>query len=97
MCLVKPLFEVEDAAARRTGVLSEDAYFPLLVSLMKDLNGLNGVHVLNVTNSPVTGNQGTLEFFLHVALGEKEAFIDLGEAAQAAVGRALKLDSYKKA
>ncbi len=97
MCLVKPLFEVEDAAARRTGVLSEDAYWPLLMSLMKDLNGLDGVHVLNVTNSPVTGNQGTLEFFLHVALGGQAASPDLSGAARAAVERALALDSYKKA
>lgn len=97
MCLVKPLFEVEDAAARRTGVMSEDAYYPLLISLMKDLNALEGIRVVNVTNSPVTGNQGTLEFFLHVALGEKESSVDLSDAAKAAVERALALDSYKKA
>ncbi len=96
VCLVKPLFEVEDAAARRTGVLKNDAYLPLLLSLIRDLNGLPNVHVLNVTNSPVTGNQGTLEFFLHVVLGEQAAGIDLSEAAQEAVQRVLKLDSYRK-
>lgn len=97
MCLVKPLFEVEDAAARRTGILSGDVYLPLLLSLIRDLNGLLKVCVVNVTNSPVTGNQGTLEFFLHVKLGVQAADIDLGEAAAEAVQRVLKLDSYRKA
>ena len=97
VCLVKPLFEVADAAARRTGILEDGAYLPLLLSLIQDLNGLPHVHVVNVTNSPVTGNQGTLEFFLHVRLGEQAAGTDLSEAAQAAVGRVLMLDSYRKA
>lgn len=97
MCLVKPLFEVEDAAARRTGILNDDAYLPLLFSLMRDLNVLTRVHVVNVTNSPVTGNQGTLEFFLHVKLGDQVYDVDLSEAAAEAVKRVLKLNSYRKA
>jgi 23S rRNA (cytidine1920-2'-O)/16S rRNA (cytidine1409-2'-O)-methyltransferase len=96
VCLVKPLFEVEDASARRTGVLSEGAYLPILSSLIRDLNGLCGVSVLNVTNSPITGNQGTLEFFLHVFLG-CQAPRDLGKASKAAVEKALQLDLYRKA
>jgi 23S rRNA (cytidine1920-2'-O)/16S rRNA (cytidine1409-2'-O)-methyltransferase len=96
MCLVKPLFEVEDAAARRTGILKDDAYLPLLLSLIRDLNGLPQVRIVNVTNSPVTGNQGTLEFFLHVKLGEQASDFNLCEAAAEAVQRVLKLDSYRK-
>lgn len=97
MCLVKPLFEVEDAVARRTGILKDNAYLPLLLSLIRDLNGQNLTHVVNVTNSPVTGNQGTLEFFLHVKLGDQTSDIDLSESAEEAVQRVLKLDSYRKA
>ena len=97
MCLVKPLFEVEDAQARRTGIMKEDAYLPLLSSLVRDLNALPGVRVVNVTNSPVTGNQGTLEFFLHVKLGENMPDVDLSHAEAEAVQRVRKLDSYRKA
>jgi hypothetical protein len=53
--------------------------------------------VVNVTNSPVTGNQGTLEFFLHVKLGDQVNDVDLSEAAAEAVKRVLKLNSYRKA
>lgn len=97
ICLVKPLFEVEDAAARRTGILNDDAYLPLLFSLIRDLNILPRVRVVNITNSPVTGNQGTLEFFLHVKLGDHVSDIDLSKAAEEAVKKVLKLDSYRKA
>lgn len=67
LCLVKPLFEVDDAHARRTGLLSEDAYAPLLTSLCQDIDTM-GHGICGVTHSPVTGNAGTREFFLHVAL-----------------------------
>ena len=96
VCLVKPLFEVEDAAARRTGILSEDAYYPMLMSLIEDLNAMPGIRVQNVTNSPVTGNQGTLEFFLHVRLGERVDETNLSGAAKRAVEKVLTLNSYKK-
>lgn len=93
--LVKPLFEVKDAAARRTGELSPDAYEPLLAELIQDLNALPGVRILQVTNSPVTGNQGTLEFFLHAALKEGPA-PDLQEEIRRAAERARGLEAYKK-
>ncbi len=97
MCLVKPLFEVQDAAARRTGIIAEDAYLPMLIELICDLNGQDSTHVVNVTHSPVTGNNGTLEFFLHVILGIAGSPPDLTAACKAAVNRVMALESYKKA
>ena len=97
LCLVKPLFEVEDAAARRTGVLTPNVYVPLIKDLIRDINTQERTRVMGVTNSPVTGNGGTLEFFLHVVLGNDGPAKDLTDAAEAAATRALQLDSYKKA
>ncbi len=96
-CLVKPLFEVTDMQARRTGVLTEDAYLPLLTGLIRALNAQPLTRVKNVTNSPVTGNQGTLEFFLHISLGVGESAPELSQKAREAVERALKLENYRKA
>ena len=96
LCLVKPLFEVEDPAARRTGILKEDAYLPLLLNLIRDIDGQPNTQVIHVTHSPVTGNNGTLEFFLHIALGEQAVSGDLSLAAKQAVERVLLLESYKK-
>jgi 23S rRNA (cytidine1920-2'-O)/16S rRNA (cytidine1409-2'-O)-methyltransferase len=96
LCLVKPLFEVEDAAARRTGVLEPKVYAPLLKNLIRDLNSQERTQVMGVTNSPVTGNGGTLEFFLHVVLGSDGPAPDLNQAAEDAAARALALENYRK-
>ncbi|MBQ8537594.1 MAG: TlyA family RNA methyltransferase [Clostridia bacterium] len=96
MCLVKPLFEVDDPQARRTGQLADDAYLPTLLALIDDLNSLEGATVLKVTHSPVTGNNGTREFFLHVALGCNQTPPNLQNECQAAIDRALVLEAYKK-
>lgn len=97
VCLVKPLFETEDTAARRSGILPDSAYVPVLLELIDKLAALPGTQVLNVTHSPVTGNAGTREFFLHILLGSGNgAAPDLGKAAVSAVERALALTEYEK-
>ena len=95
VCLVKPLFETQDTQARRTGVLPDDAYLPLLGQLIAELNAQEGTAVVGVTHSPVTGNHGTREFFLHVSFSAQMAPA-LDAAAQAAVERALALDPFHK-
>ncbi|MDD3212520.1 MAG: SAM-dependent methyltransferase [Eubacteriales bacterium] len=95
LCLVKPLFETESAEARRTGDLPDSAYEPLLKRLIAELNAQPQTAVLGVTHSHVTGNNGTREFFLHVAFGgEKPPVLD--EKVESAVERALALDRYQK-
>lgn len=97
MCLVKPLFEVEDAQARRTGILPDDAYEKILRDLIADVNALPYARAVNVTHSPVTGNTGTREFFLHVVLSDAPpAAPDLLLPVRAAVDRALALREYEK-
>ena len=97
MCLVKPLFETEDAAARRSGVLPDDAYEGVLNDLIRDVNALPYAQAVNVTHSPVTGNAGTREFFLHVRLGrDKDPAVDLAQKARQAVEHALQLSLYEK-
>ena len=98
VCLVKPLFEIDDAESRRTGVIAPDRYAPLLRQLVSDLNALPGTVCANVTHSPVTGNAGTREFFIHVRLvGDgKGTYPDLEEKILLADGRAAALEAYKK-
>lgn len=97
LCLVKPLFEIDDAVARRTGVIDGEAYVPLLVSLSEGI-AADGYAVCGITHSPVTGNNGTLEFFLHVSLaGDGGLSPDQRmRAAHEAVKAALALPLYHK-
>lgn len=95
VCLVKPLFEIDDAQARRTGQIPDEAYAPLLRALIQDVNALPGAAAAGVTHSPVTGNAGTREFFLHVLLGRECPPIPEAEIL-AAVERARALENYRK-
>lgn len=98
LCLVKPLFEIEDAKARRDGVISDEAYGPLLHALCADL-AQEGISICGVTHSPVTGNGGTIEFFVWVGLGSVENALSGDDQAAhiaQAVAAALSLDRYKK-
>ena len=95
VCLVKPLFEIESAQARRTGTMADSEYEPLLTHLIATLNAQPMTHVLQVTHSHVTGNHGTREFFVHVAFGE---FVspDVTQAIQNAVTNALAVERFRK-
>jgi len=96
MCLVKPLFETDDAEARRTGEIDQNSYGALLRKLCDTLDAQEGTHAVAVTHSPVTGNNGTHEFFLHVRFGLAEAPRVTDEAIAQAVERVLALQKYHK-
>jgi 23S rRNA (cytidine1920-2'-O)/16S rRNA (cytidine1409-2'-O)-methyltransferase len=63
--LVKPLFEVDNAEARRTGrIPAACEYVALLERLLADTAAM-GWSAAGLIASPVRGSRGTLEFFLH--------------------------------
>lgn len=97
MCLVKPLFETEDMEARRSGVLAHQAYGPLLCQLMQDLALQPDTQVLQLCHSPITGNTGTREFFLHVRFGSPGDSPAIPRSqVEACVAQALALQPYAR-
>ena len=62
LCLVKPLFEVVDAEARRSGHLAVEAYPALLHELAQYMEH-SGLHMAGVTHSHIQGHNSTDEFF----------------------------------
>lgn len=97
LALVKPLFEIEDAAARREGSIEKSAYAPMLSRLAQQLNHQEDTQVINVCASPITGNAGTLEFFFHLEFGSNRYAVDLRQAIDSSVDAALRIQPYKKA
>lgn len=98
ICLVKPLFEIDDPQARRTGTLREEDYAPLLLELISTLGAQEGTTVLDVTHSPITGTGGTVEFFLLLGFGmpAPSPAKNWQALAAQAVQRALALPRYEK-
>jgi len=96
MCLVKPLFETDDPVARRTGEIAPESFPALLRQLCDTLDAQEDTHAVAVTHSPVTGNNGTHEFFLHVCFGRGDYPRVTDEAIAQAYERVLKLEKYHK-
>jgi len=96
MCLVKPLFETDDPVARRTGEIDPSGFPALLRNLCDTLDTQENTHAVAVTHSPVTGNNGTHEFFVHVKFGAQDECRVTDEAIAAAVERVLSLEKYRK-
>ncbi len=68
LCLVKPLFEVSDPEARRTGKIETPEIYGEVLRKLIDFVRKTGLSPVGVTHSHVTGNKGTREFFLFISL-----------------------------
>ena len=91
LCLVKPLFEVQDSELRRTGEIADSSeYVSVLKGLAAHIDGL-GYKTVGITHSPVTDNKGTREFFIRVSLdgmanlSDTVNHLDMGQQIESAV------------
>jgi 23S rRNA (cytidine1920-2'-O)/16S rRNA (cytidine1409-2'-O)-methyltransferase len=67
ICLVKPLFEVSDSKARRTGKIAKTSHYSdMLRDLLRFVDSI-GLQTCGLTHSHIPGGKGTLEFFLHLS------------------------------
>lgn len=70
ICLVKPLFEVPDSQARRTGKIEDPAmYRQVLHDLVEYVDNM-GLKTVGVASSRIPGRRGTREFFLRISLDQ---------------------------
>lgn len=67
ICLVKPLFEIQDVAARRSGIIGKPAdYEKILSDLILFIEHI-GLKVIDLAISQLPGGKGTREFFLRIS------------------------------
>ena len=67
ICLVKPLFEIQDAAIRRSSNIDRPAnYEKILFDLILFIEHF-GLRVIDVTRSQLLGGKGTREFFIRIS------------------------------
>ena len=64
--LVKPLFEVDDPAARRSGVIADPGDYLRLLARLRDGALAMGWSPVAFTPSPLRGSSGTVEFLAHL-------------------------------
>lgn len=99
IALIKPLFEVSAPEVRREGKIDNPQ---MLRDILRDICAhfsASEMDILGLTNSPVTGNHNTLEYFIHLSCG-----VEVGErlngrfegALEAALERSLQLEKFDK-
>lgn len=96
ICLVKPLFEISDPEIKRSGNVNQ-------ISLMRDMLQTlclaltdDDTSIFGITNSPVSGNRGTLEFFLGISVHGWRKEIDIHSSIDAALERAQTIGKFDK-
>lgn len=95
--LVKPIFETEDSEIRRTGKINDEAALCEVWEKLLDFFFSEGAALLGIIASPVRGNTGAVEFFLHLkTAGAGKAREELLSEAHAAVKTALELPLFHK-
>lgn len=95
--LVKPIFETEDAAIRRSGEINDASALTDVFSRLFAFFGAAGAGIFGVIASPVRGNTGVVEFFLHVRPGvEGLCREELDRRAKDAIDAALSLPRFSK-
>jgi 23S rRNA (cytidine1920-2'-O)/16S rRNA (cytidine1409-2'-O)-methyltransferase len=96
VCLVKPLFETDDTRARRSGQLDNAAYEPILRNLISFVNGLDHACVTAITNSHISGNAGSKEFFIKITLGNDLTAMISENDLESCIAQAIQVSPYKK-
>lgn len=97
VCLVKPIFEVEDNEIRRTGKINEPAiHQEILRGLLAFFQSL-GLEIAGLIHSPIRGNRDAIEYLLclttHPAQGDG---MDLEDKMRCAVENAFQLEKFRK-
>lgn len=95
--LVKPIFETEDREIRRSGKINDRTALIAVWEDLIDFFSAQGVALMGIIPSPVRGNTGVVEFFLHLKRrGEGKTREQLLEEASSAVEAALSLPEFHK-
>lgn len=99
ICLIKPIYEVESKEIRRTGDINHKEILKDTLMNICQFYLEQGVNILGITNSPITGNGGTLEYLISV-YWNKENLTNINSIYEQEIDHAIKesfkLEKYRK-
>ncbi len=99
ICLVKPIYEVDSSEVRRNGKINSEIFFKEILWDLYFYFRTQSYYVRGITNSPVTGNKGTIEFFICLEIGtpcENSDEKEMTNQIMAAIRSGLELQKFKK-
>lgn len=98
ICLVKPIYEAESPEIKRSGEINDKDVIRSILRTLCRRFAHGQLSVSGITNSPVTGNNGTLEYFLAVRVNEKESagMIDVDERIEKTIEKSFQIAKFEK-
>lgn len=99
ICLIKPIYEVDSSEIRRTGNINQKEVLKEILNDICKFYVEQNLNILGITNSPVTGNSGTLEYLICV-YWNKEFLSNINDTYEKdvdiAIEASVQLQKYKK-
>lgn len=98
IALIKPLFEVESSEIRRIGKMDDfDSLFQAVSGLCSFLQK-EQIQIIDLTYSPIRGNNGTIEYFVHLMIQDDVSYMkeDHVQLIEDVVQRSLAIEKYVK-
>ena len=96
LCLVKPLYEVYNSEVRRSGNINDQQiHREILDDLLAFVRG-SSLSVIGLTNSPILGNNGTIEYLIGITTEMHTPAFELQKEMERAISEAFSLGKFKK-
>ena len=96
VCLIKPLFEVESNSIKRSGIIDDKQILrTTLISLCRGFIE-QGTAIAGLVNSPITGNNGTYEFFTELRINSADISIEYDKYIDNAIVKSSQLRKFEK-
>ena len=64
IALIKPQFEVGREHVRKGGVVRDEALYKVVIDKIREAFEVEGFHIIDVIDSPITGGDGNREFLV---------------------------------
>lgn len=87
IALAKPQFEAPKGSIGKGGIIKNKTMHKYILETLTEYAHKKGLHVKNITFSPIKGNKGNIEFFIHLSSVDKKA-IDIKSAIEETVDKA---------
>ncbi|MBR6807574.1 MAG: TlyA family RNA methyltransferase [Clostridia bacterium] len=96
IALVKPIFEVDSSEVRQSGKINDAKLHFDVINKVKTYSEAMGFYAVDITYSPVRGNNGAVEYFMYLTLkvGTESRITD--EKIKNVIEIGLALDVFKK-
>lgn len=96
LALVKPIFEVESSEVRQNGKINDPELHREVLNKVRTYSENFGFKAVDVTYSPVRGNNGAVEYFIYLTLKDGIPSKITDEKISSVIEKGLALDVFKK-